>query len=276
MKLFLLFPIWFYTQFYHEMSDKRRIFFLLSGKSLVYLSAFQIVEQKKMNRIMRYSTLSLSRKQWYDENNFMQMMSRYTFYMHRIELKIKYKLSTTLNETNLHLNAFEPPSLFHPELTCISLSNTICFTFHISICVILVGDHANYSLSFCWFCHYKLSWNLNLQSPRLLVKWFVFLLLLQYLRCSCKLFSNTQISRLVVSFNFCFAPLYPKDTQFFTIFIVHFSIIVIIIISFVLRKPKCLLIFICFSIRFCHSCTYLQREKNFQFIYYFTCSLYAY
>lgn len=89
-------------------------------------------------------------------------------------------------------------------------------------------------------------------------KWLVFRLLLRYLRCSRKLFSNTQISRSVVSFDFIFisfhfTSLYPLSWRytFFTIFIVHF-----LCHHYYhhhchflrLRKPKCLLIFIWFGI----------------------------
>lgn len=71
--------------------------FPLCKKSFVYHSAFQ-----------NHAKLFFSRK-YITGNNVMQMMSRYICACALSWVEIKYKLSTALNETNLHLNAFEPP-----------------------------------------------------------------------------------------------------------------------------------------------------------------------
>lgn len=117
-------------------------------------------------------------------------------------------------------------------------------------------------------------------------KWLVFRLWLRYLRCSRKLFSNTQISRSVVSFDFIFISfhfisphsiLYLEDTHFSPFLSYIFSvtiIIIIIVISFVCENQNvCSFLFgLAYALPFARQ---LATTKNVQFIYCFTCSLYA-
>lgn len=180
---------------------------------------------------MQSCVLSFSRKQWYDESNSMQNGEQVSECM-ELSWEIKYKLSTALNETNLHVNAFEPPSrkisvfIHRPQHTDMKslFSSTICFQ-ALSVyktCNFCWWPYKLWCLSFCWVffvqptrdvfnvhvhvrnvlvCRLQIkanvNWNLHLQSTHAsfgAVGCLSSTAASIYLHCSRKLFLSTQNS----------------------------------------------------------------------------------